>query len=323
MKSRIAPLMIALLTCGALMAAGCQSAQEQAQPPAQKSDPREPAQSSAQKTERAPKIEIGEYGTLKRLNGSDGSKFPTNDKETLGDGYAIGYRFTDSKTGKQVEHFLYAVGDEKSAGLEIVPSEPTVPDANSVKRVVKTSDGALQITHEITWNETKRQVEIRRLIQGLSEKPVHVQVVRSQANNWLAGGDSSSSSAPRSGLKDLFRGLIRGGWSDCEFAQCPDPPCCCITWPICTTAVRGLYPPVVIARKLDDSKPETERHRTAVAEITRPNIGASDSSNNWQGRYLLTFCHSRKSKDNPYGDNLKDKEVSNTKSALTTFSYQM
>lgn len=296
MKNRIAPLMIALLIYGALTVVGCKTVQE-------------PVQSPAQKTKSVGKIEISEYGTLKRLNNSVGKSFPADPGETLGDGYAIGYKFTNAQTGKQEERFIYAVGDEKSDGLEIVPSEPTAPDANIVKRVVKTNDGALRLTHEIKWDETSRMVSIRRTIDGLSKEPVRLHVVKFHARYSLADAPSPSASQ-RCSVGTSLESRIKFRWmadaSTPYFDQLPDVTPCPGGPENCHLR-RGTgrrQPPIVVTSPLSDS----------LSMFKQSNIGEPVRDSGLQGGCGLIFYLQD-------GKNLQDELPPNNQSAYASISY--
>lgn len=269
MKNRIAFLMIALLIFGALAVVGCKTVQEPVQPP-------------MQKTKSVGKIEISEYGTLKRLNSSDGKSFPVDPGETLGDGYAIGYKFTNPQTGKQEDRFIYAVGDEKSDGLEIVPSEPTTPDAYSLKRIVKTSDGALQLIHEIEWDEKDRMVRIKRTIQGLSKESVRLQVVKFHAKNSSAGVNPSAASQPCSAGQDLDRRITVRLMAECKMLeQVPDVTPCTMGPENCQAPRNNQrrQPAIVVAGPLSNS----------LSNFKQSGIGGAASAGGSQGGCGLTF----------------------------------
>lgn len=270
MKSRIAPLLIALLSLGALLAAGCKPAQEPVPPPAQKTDSREPGQSPAQKTVGGERIEVSEYGTLKRLRSADGKNFPAAAGETLGDGYAIGYQYKEPEKAKPVERLIYALGDEHSDNLEVVREAQAPAGGNSVQAVVKTKDQALKVTHRFRLDENGGVLEVWRTIQCLAPQGVQLFVVKLQAGSLLSGG---AQSAVRSRLEDLASGVIGAGFyspkSECG-PKCPpgwpclsgpsaaicDPPPVCWTPPQCHPVQGRPLPAGIVVQTPDKARTE-------------------------------------------------------------------
>lgn len=261
MRSRITPLLIALLACGALPATGCNAPQQQVMTP-------------AQPTKSVPKIEIGEYGTLKRLRGADGKNFPAEEGKTLGEGYAIGYQYKESAKAKPVERFVYALGDEHSDNLEVAKEEQTA-DANSMKAVVKTKDGALRIAHTIAIDGKTGSIEIRRAIQPLAEWGLErLSVVKLQAGAQLSSGSLTKSSDK---LDDFLSGAKTGALilphnGDCGMSMCPpnciaecDPPIC-IFVPWCHPERYKSVQAIAVIQPLNKAQDEFKRVPVGVSE---------------------------------------------------------
>lgn len=263
MKSRIAPLMIMLLTLSALIMAGCKPAQEQLQP-------------SAQKTANVKRIEISEYGTLKRLLSADGKSLPAEQGKTLDEGYAIAYQYTPSK-GKTVKEFVYALGDEHSSNLEVVQAGGSASSGEVAKAVTKTQDGMLQLTHQFIFNEQNGVVEVRRTIKCLAKDGVQfVQLLRVKllTDNLLSSGAQAALTSKSEDLASDFTGVgYYHPQSDCG-PRCPggmpcrppvticDPPPPCLINPDCNPGLKLLQGMGVI-RPLDIAKQELEENRTS------------------------------------------------------------
>jgi hypothetical protein len=227
MKGRVAPLLSAPLVLGALIVVGCKSSQEQVQPP-------------AQKTGAGERIVLGEYGTLNRLRSADGKYLPAENGKTLGEGYAISYEYKESPKANPVKRVVYALADEHSDSLEVVPQERSAAGRNSVKAVVRTKDGALRISNTVTIDENTGLIEIWRSIQVVAEQGLdRLMLVKLQTGAQLSSGSLTVRS---DNLSDFVNGIKSGGLVNpgSECGPCPpgciaecEPPICVVNPILC------------------------------------------------------------------------------------------
>ena len=196
MKTKVAPIVIALMFFGALISSDLKLVKGRTAP-------------------KDKRIRLSKYGVVLTT--------PTANNKGARDlhheGYAIAYRAKNPRTGKEEDRLAYAFGARQVSNLKPVKQK-------AGQTIVRTRDGELEITSEVKWDHTLNELRTWRSFKVTGTTEVVVLAIESYIDN-LHKGDFAQvaftagmiEAALATGPIAIFSGQI------CECPVCPIQPC--------------------------------------------------------------------------------------------------
>jgi len=149
-------------------------------------------------------LSITPFGSLVELKAA-------NLKGPLVEGYGIAYRIRNEK----IARIAYAVGNQ-------IAKDKLIPDQKSPsnnRALVRTTDKALEITHEYSWDKKTRRLIITRVFSNVSPSPVIIERITNYIEAKLL--------IPLQGMPIQFCPITN---YDNDCSGCP--PCPCVSGPL-------------------------------------------------------------------------------------------
>ena len=176
--------------------------------------------SSAKQARQANRrVSISNQGTLVELFDADGKSLVG---KVVGDGFKLTYR-TQGRPRS-------ASATTRETSRLLISRESLTFHDNTGKAVVKTTDGALEITSSYTFDHSTGELTIERRFQNISEVPVTLRQVQNYIDRRLASEGQINVSVPGAAMpEDRIRAVLaHGNNSDCGTSKCvPKPVCLC------------------------------------------------------------------------------------------------
>lgn len=198
MKTRRAPLIIALMVLSALIISDLQIVKGQ-----------------AARIER--RVTLTRYGAVSSIPGpnSEGTTYLQHE------GYAIAYRAKNIKTGEDEDRLAYVFGAQLINNLEPVKQE-------GGRTTARTRDGALEITSEAKWDEKLHELNTRRSIKVTAATEATILAIENHIDTARKANDIHQVVATVRAIQAaLIAGPTTGGRAqDCDCGPCwPGRPC--------------------------------------------------------------------------------------------------
>lgn len=193
MKTKVAPIVIALVFFGALISSDSQLVKGQTAP-------------------KDKQIRLSKYGVVLTTP-------IANNKGTRNlhhEGYAIAYRVKNRKTGNEEDRLAYAFGAHQVSNLKPVKQK-------AGRTIVQTQDGELEITSEVKWDHTLNELRTWRSFKVTGTTEVAVLAIESYFDNSHKGRDVDPTAGIESAL-GLAHMVITPGLK-CDCPPCPIEPC--------------------------------------------------------------------------------------------------
>jgi hypothetical protein len=189
MKTRIALLVMALMFLSALIICDLQLVKGQTAP-------------------MEKRVTLSKYGVVLSIPGPNGREVTFLQHE----GYAVAYRIKNPNTGKEEDRLAYAFG-QQVVNLESVPHSGT-------QAIVRTKDGALEITSEAQWDEKLNELRAWRSVTATTA--LVVLAIESHAD---AVRRATYPDRVRAVLQVTQSALLAGFGISGRIKKCDCPPC--------------------------------------------------------------------------------------------------
>lgn len=196
MKTKVAPIVIALMVFGVLISSGSKFVKGQTAP-------------------KDKRIRLSKYGVV--LTTPIANNKGTRDLHH--EGYAIAYRVKNPKTGKEEDRLAYAFGAHQVGNLKPVKQKVG-------RTIVQTQDGELEITSEVKWDHKLNELRTWRSFKVIGTTEVAVLAIESYVDNSM--GQDVAQVAQIAKLMEAALGrksvaIVPGVKCDCT--PCPIRPC--------------------------------------------------------------------------------------------------
>jgi hypothetical protein len=199
MKTKISPIVIVLMFVGALISSDSRSVKGQTAP-------------------KDKRIRLSKYGVVLSIPSANNK----GKRDLRHEGYAIAYRVKNHRTGEEEDRLAYAFGPQKVRNLKPVNQE------NS-RTVVRTQDGALEITSEAVWDHSLNELRTWRSVNITATTEVVVLAIENHADVVPSANDRAKAAVTiRANQAALVTGResINPDPDDCYCDPCtPNRPC--------------------------------------------------------------------------------------------------